>query len=723
MNNHFLKPCLLFLSAGFLCCFGIENAEAQSSSSPAASPVKTWHYPVSPKIEQVDDYHGTKVKDPYRWLEELDSSQTRAWIQAQNELTRGYLGKLPKREAIKNRLTELWNYEKISPPLHIKNSYFYLKNNGLQNQSVLYVTADLKDEGQILLDPNTMSQDGTAALQGMSVSPNGQLLAYGIARAGSDWVEWRVRNIATRQDLPDVIQWTKFIDEVAWDAQNQGFYYSRFPEPAKGQDLKDANFNNKLYYHRLGAPQTADRLIYERPDNKEWQFSPQITKDGRYLIVTINQGTDANYRIYYRDLKSTNTDLKPLIDNFDAEYTWVDNNGPVFLFKSNQAAPRGKLIEIDIRNPNIKNWNNLIPQSKELLENVSRVGDSFVAQYLKDAHSEVRIFSLKGQLQKTLTLPGIGTTQGFLGQRNNSETFYSFVSFNSPAIVYRLDLKTMQSTLFKKPTLKFNPDDFVTTQVFYTSKDGTRIPMFLSHKKGLIPSGDLPTYLYAYGGFNVTITPYFKPKELWWMESGGVVAVPNLRGGGEYGEEWHRAGTKLKKQNVFDDYIAAAEWLIAQRYTNPHKLVIAGASNGGLLVGAALTQRPDLFGAALPAVGVMDMLRFQRFTIGWAWTDDYGSSDNADEFKALYAYSPLHRLKAGVHYPATLITTADHDDRVVPGHSFKFAATMQAAQAANNPVLIRIETKAGHGAGIPTSKKIEEIADILAFTDQALAAH
>lgn len=692
---------------------------AAPKKSPPSAPGERPSYPLAHTVEQVDDYHGVQVKDPYRWLESLDSTETRKWVEAQNKLTFGFLEKLPQRERLRARLTELWNFEKYSPPEKEGDRYFYSKNDGLQNQSVLYTTRSLSSQPTVLLDPNTLAKDGTVALGGLSLSHDGKLLAYGLASAGSDWQEWRVRDVATAKDLPDVLKWIKF-SSAAWTKDNQGFYYGRFDEP-KTKELESVNYFQKLYYHRLGTPQSADSLVYERKDKKEWQFIPTVTDDGNYLIITVAKGTDDKYRILYQDLRTPGAKPVELIDNFDAEYSFIDNDGPVFFFKTDRHAPRGRVIAIDTRKPQEGDFRELIPQSQDNLVHVSVVNNLFIAAYLKDAYTKVRIYDLGGKLVKELALPGIGTAGGFGGKRTDTETFYFFTSYNTPAVVYRLDMKTFESTVFKKPELKFNPADYETKQVFYNSKDGTRVPMFVSHKKGIKLDGNNPTYLYGYGGFNISLTPSFSVGNLVFMEMGGVVAVPNLRGGGEYGEEWHRAGTKLHKQNVFDDFIAAAEWLIKSKYTQPKRLAIAGGSNGGLLVGACLTQRPDLFGAALPAVGVMDMLRFHKFTIGWEWIDDYGSSDNPEEFKALYSYSPLHHIKPGTKYPPTLVTTADHDDRVVPGHSFKFAAALQAAQSGPAPVLIRIETRAGHGAGKPTSKRIDELADILSFVTNTFA--
>jgi prolyl oligopeptidase len=679
-------------------------------------------YPKARQVDTVDEYHGVKVADPYRWLEDPDSTETRAWVEAENKVTFAFLEAIPAREHLRKRLTKLWNYEKFGVPFKESDRYFFSRNSGLQNQSVLYWNSSLEAEPKVLLDPNTLSKDGTVALAGLSPSDDGQRLAYGLAAAGSDWQEWKVRDVATGKDTDDTLRWIKF-SSASWTKDGQGFYYGRFPEPKHGEDLKGANYHQKLYYHRLGTPQAADTLVYERPDHKEWQFHGSVTDDGRYLIITVSKGTDDKYRILYQDLRAEGSKPVELIDNFEHEYTFIDNDGPVFWFKTDRDAPRARVVAIDTREPAPDRWRSLIPQAAETLTGVNVVGDHFFASYLKDAHTQVKVFDLRGKLVREVEFPGLGTAAGFGGKRKDKETFYSFNSFTTPSTVYRYDVATGKSTVFRQPSVDFDPGNYETSQVFYASKDGTKIPMFLSHKKGLQRNGQNPTFLYGYGGFNIPLTPTFSPANLAWMELGGVLAIPNLRGGGEYGEDWHQGGTKLKKQNVFDDFIGAAEWLIAHDYTTTPKLAIAGGSNGGLLVGACLTQRPDLFGAALPAVGVMDMLRFHKFTIGWAWVDDFGSADHPDQFRALHAYSPLHNIKPGTRYPATLITTADHDDRVVPAHSFKFAAALQAAQAGDAPVLIRIETKAGHGAGKPTSKLIDEAADKWAFLVKVLGVH
>lgn len=680
---------------------------------------KLLSYPPSPKSNQADNYHDTVVADPYRWLENPDSEETKAWVEAQNQVTFAYLEEIPVREKIKQRLTKLWDYEKYGIPFKEGDSYFYFKNDGLQNQSVLYVLKKLEDEPRVLLDPNKLSEDGTVALTGLSISEDGKLLAYGLSSSGSDWQEWKVRNVETSEDLQDHLKWIKF-SGASWTHDNQGFFYSRYDEPNEKTKLEDVNYYQKLYYHKLGTPQSADILIYHRPDQKEWGFSGGVTEDGKYLIISVWLGTDPKNLVFYKDLTNPDAEVVELINEFEANYSFIDNNDNFFYFRTDLNAPRGRVIAIDTKKVAPEYWQEIIPQSAETLESVGLLNNQFVADYLQDAHSQIKIFDLNGAFVREVELPGLGSAGGFDGKRDDKETFYSFTSFTTPGTIYRYNMVTGKSEVFRQPKVDFNPDDYETKQVFYQSKDGTKVPMFITHKKGIKLDGNSPTYLYAYGGFNISITPSFSVSMLVWLEMGGIYAVPNIRGGGEYGEEWHQAGMKLQKQNVFDDFIAAAEWLIANSYTKPAKLAIAGGSNGGLLVGACMTQCPDLFGAVLPAVGVMDMLRFHKFTIGWAWVSEYGSAENLEDFPALYAYSPLHNLKPGTAYPATLITTADHDDRVVPAHSFKFAAALQAFQAGDAPVLIRIETKAGHGAGKPTAKIIEEAADKWAFLVRVL---
>ena len=698
--------------------FNVRVGAQNSNKGSSANMVKTFDYPPARKADQVDDYHGVKVADPYRWLEDLDSEETRGWVEAENKLTFSFLNSIPARSNIKDRLTKLWNYEKYGIPFKEGNRYFYSRNSGLQNQSVLYTVPTIDGEPKLLLDPNKLSADGTVALSGMKVSNNGRMLAYSLSASGSDWQEWKVRNVETATDLTDDLKWVKFSD-ASWAHDDSGFYYSRYDEP-KSDSLKATNYFQKIYFHKLGTPQSDDVLIYERPDQKDWLFAAYVTEDGNYLIITVFQGTDTRNRVYYKDLRSKEAQVVKLLDEFDAAYNFIGNSGTRFWFQTDLQASRGKIIEIDVTRPARENWKVIVPESQETLQTSTLVDQKLILNYLKDAYTNVRLYDVAGKFLREVRFAGIGSAEGFSGKSTDKETFYSFTGFTTPTTIYRYDTTTGKSSIFRQPKVDFDPTDFETKQVFYTSKDGTKVPMFITHKKGLKLDGNNPTYLYGYGGFDISLTPAFSVGNLVWMEMGGVYAQPNLRGGGEYGEEWHQAGMKLKKQNVFDDFIRAAEWLIENKYTSTPKLAIGGGSNGGLLVGAAMTQRPDLFGAALPAVGVMDMLRFQKFTIGWAWVSDYGSSENAEEFKALYAYSPLHKLQPGTSYPPTMITTADHDDRVWPGHSFKFAAALQAAQAGDAPVLIRIETKAGHGAGKPTSKVIEEIADRWAFLVKTL---
>ncbi|MEI6077420.1 MAG: prolyl oligopeptidase family serine peptidase [Verrucomicrobiota bacterium] len=677
-------------------------------------------YPTTRTTHQVDVYHGVAVADPYRWLEDDNAPETKAWVEAQNRVTFDYLQKIPQRQGIRNRLEQLWNYERYSVPFKEGGRYFFTRNDGLQNQSVLYTLPTPDASPSVLLDPNQLSQNGTLALAGMTVSRDGNFLAYGISAAGSDWEEWKVRDVRTGRDTEDHLKWVKS-SGASWLKDSSGFFYSRYDEPAEATKMTAANYFQKLYFHSLGAQQSADRLVYRRDDHNDWGFGGNVTDDGHYLIISVSQGTDRKNRVFYQDLREPEAKVCELLNDFDAQYQFIDNEGPVFWFRTDLNAPRGRVIAIDVTRPARANWREIIPESGETLTGANAVNHGFICTYLKDAHSQVKLFSLSGTFEREIKLPGIGTAGGFGGKRTDQETFYAFSSYTAPGNIYRYDLTTHSNTVFRAPKVDFQPTDYETRQIFYASKDGTRVPMFITHKKGIRRDGRNPTLLYGYGGFDISITPTFSVANLVWMEMGGVYAVANLRGGGEYGEEWHQAGMKLKKQNVFDDFIAAGEWLAANGYTCPRKLAIAGASNGGLLVGACETQRPDRFGACLPGVGVMDMLRFNKFTVGWAWMSDYGSPDNAEEFRALYAYSPLHNIRAGTQFPPTLILTGDHDDRVVPAHSFKFTATLQAAQAGEAPILIRIETQAGHGAGKPTSKIIDEATDKWSFLVQALS--
>lgn len=674
-------------------------------------------YPVSKQVSQIDDYFGTPVADPYRWLEDdvRNSGEVRAWVESQNSLTFSQIKQLPYRKEIKARLTKLWDYEKFGTPFKRGQRYFYFKNNGLQNQNVLYKLQSLGDEPTALIDPNQWSADGTNALGGLEFSDDGKLLAYGVQKAGSDWRTWEVMEVESGKKLSDELNWIKF-GSVSWTKDSKGFFYSCYDEPKSGEKFQGLNLGQKVYYHRIGDPQSKDQLVHENQENPKYGFLPEVSEDGKYLVITVWQGTDDRYRVLYRSLEDPNSKLTPLIKGFENEYSFLGNNGSKFYFKSDFNAPKKCILLIDTLHPEPGHWKVVVPESDDSMESAGIVGDNFIVQYLQDAKSQVKLYDLGGNYTREVKFPGIGTASGFGGRRDQHETFYSFSSFNQPPSVYRYDLKSGKSNLIREAKVDFNPDDFVVKQVFYKSNDGTQVPMFIAHKKGLTLNGENPTLLYAYGGFNISLTPSFSISRLQWMEMGGIFAMPNLRGGGEYGKAWHKAGTKTKKQNVFDDFIAAAEYLIAKGYTSADHLGIQGGSNGGLLVGACMAQRPDLYGACLPAVGVMDMLRFHKFTAGRFWVDDYGSSEaSAEEFNALFAYSPYHNLVDGVEYPPTMVTTADTDDRVVPGHSFKFAARLQAAQAGPNPVLIRIETKAGHGAGKPTAKIIEEYADQWAF--------
>lgn len=678
-------------------------------------------YPLAHTVDQIDDYHGVKVLDPYRWLEDTNSEETKAWIEAENKVTASYLGGIEARGTIQKRLTSLWNYERFGIPSKKGTRYFYTRNSGLQNQSVLYVADSLQAEPHVLLDPNTLSKDGTVALSGTYVSEDGKHLAYGIATAGSDWVEFHVRDIATGKDLTDLVQWAKF-SGASWTKEGKGFFYSRYDAPKEGAALQQANYNQKLFYHTLGEAQSKDLLVYERPDHPDWGFYGGVSDDGHYLVITSTQGTERKNRVFYKDLSDPSAKIVGLLTDADASYGFVGNDGATFYFLTNNKAANSRVIAIDAEKPQPENWREVIKAAPETLDSVSLFGKEFITEYLKDAHSVVKIFSsVDGALLREMTLPALGTVSGFGGDQSDTETFYAFTSYTVPTTIYHYDIQSGQSTVFKKPQVAFADERYETHQEFYTSKDGTRVPMFIVSKKGLTKDGSNPTLLYGYGGFNASLTPGFSPAAAVWLEMGGVYVVANIRGGGEYGESWHEAGKKLKKQNVFDDFIAAAEYLVQEKYTSSPKLAINGGSNGGLLVGAVMEQRPDLFGAAIPEVGVMDMLRFAKFTIGWAWQSDYGSIDNPEEFKALYAYSPYHNLKQGTRYPATLVVTGDHDDRVVPAHSFKFAAALQATQVPGGPpTLIRIETKAGHGAGKPISKWIEEYADKYAFLVKSL---
>ena len=692
-----------------------------ATHSLAQDPNLTLSYPTSKVVSQVDDYHGTKVDDPFRWLEDVDAQDTKTWVSEQNRLTFDYLSNIPARERFKDRLTKFWNFERYGLPRKYGKTYFYTYNNGLQNQNVLYIADSIDAQGllqqKLLLDPNLLSQDGTVALSGYVPSDDGRYLAYGVAQSGSDWNEWRIRDVQTGKDLGDTIRWVKF-SSVAWTADHLGFFYSRYDAP-KENEFTGVNYFQKLYYHRVGTDQQSDLLVYDRPDEKEWGFGGSVSDDGKYLLVSVWRGTEKKNLVFYAPIVEgaipQKSDVVELIPAFTADWQFLGNDGKRFYFETDDGSPKHRIVAIDIDAPAKAQWKTIVPETDESIESASLLGNHLLVHYLRDATSVVQEYSTDGKPGKEIRIPDLGTVAGFEGKRTTNETFFSFTNYITPPTVLRLDLDSLESEVWKSPKLDFDPADYLTERVFYRSKDGTRIPMLLSRKKGVEKNGQLPTILYGYGGFNISITPNFSPANLAWMEQGGMYAVANLRGGGEYGRLWHESGMLENKQRVFDDFIAAAEFLISEGYTDSTKLAISGRSNGGLLVGATMTQRPDLFAVALPAVGVMDMLRFHRFTIGWAWVSEFGSSEDATQFANLMKYSPLHRLKPATRYPATLITTGDHDDRVVPGHSYKFAARLQSCQSGTRPTLIRIETSAGHGAGTPVSKLIETAADTLAF--------
>jgi prolyl oligopeptidase len=677
------------------------------------------NYPVAPKGDQVDDYHGAKIADPYRGLENADAASTQKWVEQENELTFSYLGKLPGREAIKKELTELWNYEKFDDFQKAGNHYFYSHNSGLQNQSVRYVMDALNGPARELLDPNTYRKDGTVALAGASPSRNGKLYGYAVAQAGSDWREWRVRDVETGKDESDLIQWTKG-SMISWAADDRGFYYSRFAQPPPEQLLTVAALDEKVYFHKLGDPQSADKLIYERPDHPAWSIDPLMMEGGRYLLFNIYTGVPGKNLLAYQDLRSANPRTEMLIPSAEYDYAPIAVIGSTLYLQTNDGAPRGRVIAMSLEHPERANWKEIVPERAETLDSAQIADGKLLLAYLKDAHSAARLLTLDGKTVAEIAMPGIGTAKLSDARLQDKEMFYRFEGFTVAPGIYRLDLETAKSTVIRQSKVALDLSAYQTRQIFYSSKDGARVPMFLSYKKGLKLDGQNPTLLYAYGGFDVAETPDFRPSTVEWMQMGGVYAVANIRGGSEYGEAWHQAGMRAKKQNVFDDFIAGAEWLIANKFTSTPKLAIFGGSNGGLLIGAVLNQRPDLFGAAMPAVGVMDMLRFQNFGFGTQWVGEYGSSADPEDFKVLRAYSPLHNIRKGVEYPPTLITTSDHDDRVMPGHSLKYAATLQQAQEGPAPILIRIETRAGHGAGKPTTKQIDEWADRFTFLKSAL---
>lgn len=662
--------------------------------------------------EIVDNYHGQQVSDPYRSLEDTESNSTAKWIAAQNRLTREYLDAIPQRPGLVKRLTELWNYERYGLPVRRGDAYFFTHNDGLQNQSILYTASSLDAPRKVLIDPNRLSDDGTVAMASWEPTRYGKLVAYSIADGGSDWRTWKVRNVETGEDLKDEVKWVKF-SEVSWLPDASGFFYGRYAEPLPGEELSGTNYFQKVYFHKLGDDQANDRLVFERDDEKEWGFSPTVSDDGRFLVITNWRSTEPVSQVFVKDLTKEEQPVQPLITGFDADYEFVGNEGDEMFFITDEDAPRRRLIAVNLDDASKRR--EVIATTSDVLQSASLLGDRWFTVYLKDARGLAKVHALDGSVIREIDLPGLGSVNGFGGLRDAEETFFSFTNYVTPPSIYRIDLSDDQTSLWRKPIVAIDVEKFVTEQIFYTSRDGTKVPMMITRHRDSVLDGSHRTLLYGYGGFNISLTPAYAPSIVAWLDTGGIYAVPSLRGGGEYGRDWHEAGMIEKKQNVFDDFIAAAEELIRLKYTTSDRLAVRGGSNGGLLVGAVMTQRPELFGACLPAVGVMDMLRFHKFTIGWAWVSEFGSSDDKDQFKTLRAYSPLHNIKPGTCYPATMITTADRDDRVVPGHSFKFAAALQAAQSCDRPTLIRIETRAGHGAGTPVSKSIEEYADLWSF--------
>ncbi len=754
-------------------CFAQPKSESLLLSSVSSKvivpPPQKNHYPLALRGGQVDEYHSIWVHDAYRWLEDPKASSTQTWLKEEEDFTNTYFNKLLFKRAIQEQLKQLWNYERYSTPFREGKFLFYLKNDGKQNHSVFYRTSALKrgsasgkgivlgKEDALVLDPNTFSSDGTWAVNSYEVSPDGVWLVYSVSEAGSDWLTWHIRNVMTGKELPELIRFTKGTP-IAFSREGQGFFYARYKAPRPGEELHQQNSHQSIYYHTFGQDQSQDKLIFERRDQPLWILSPSVSEDGHYLFVTIYLGTENRNLLYYKDLKTGRIDdgyLIPIVKEFEAEYTVIGNQGPQILVKTTSKADRGRIIRISLEQPQQRELPlqtelsiqgappqqaesslqkkqpqqrelpqahrvEIIPEMEDIIEEARFLDQKILVSYLHNAHNQVNIYDLQGKLIRQLKLPGIGSVYGFTGHEKDTETYYTFTNFHTPPQIYRYHLRTGKNTMIFQPQFALQPDQYTTTQVFYPSKDGTQIPMFLTHKKGLVLDGKNPVYLHGYGGFGISKTPSFDPLMLLWIHRGGVYAVPNIRGGGEYGEMWHEAGKKQKKQNVFDDFMAAADWLIDHKYTSSPKLAIQGASNGGLLTGACMTQRPKLFGAVIVKVGVLDMLRFHQFTGGHYWIPEYGTVEDPKEFAALYAYSPLHRIKEGTEYPATLIKTADHDDRVVPAHSYKFAAALQAAQAGNAPILISVEKKAGHGAGMPAEKRIQSIAEEFAFLVQEL---
>jgi prolyl oligopeptidase len=691
------------------------SGQAQApAETTAATPAltKKMNYPETKKINHQDDYHGTPVADPYRWLENDTTREVAAWVKDQNKVTFGYLDQIPYRNRIRERLTQIWNYPKYGIPFKQGAHYYFYKNDGLQNQSILYRQPGLAGAPQVFIDPNAFSADGTTSLTTVSFSKDNRYVVYGTSGGGSDWNTFQVMDTRTRQKLPDQLEWIKF-SGAAWF--KDGFFYSRYDAPKNGSKLAAKNEYHKVYYHKLGTPQASDKLIYQDATKPLRYFYAQTTDDEKFLIISVSEGATSTNALYVKDLSQDKSPFLPLASDFEAEYSVIDNIGDKLLVQTTHQAPRNQVVLIDPKKPQPANWKTIVPQSENVITAASLVDNRLIVNYMKQAASQALVFDLQGKRLHEITLPTLGTVSGFGGKKEDKEVFYAFNSFTYPSAIYKYTLADNKSELFRKTEIDVEMEGYETKQVFYPSKDGTRIPMFIVHKKGLVLDGSNPTFLYAYGGFNVSLTPSFSVSRMLWLENGGIYALANLRGGGEFGEEWHQAGMTPTKQNVFDDFIGAAEYLIGNKYTSPGKLAISGGSNGGLLVGAVANQRPELFKVALPAVGVMDMLRFHKFTIGWGWVPEYGSSDNAGQFQNLLAFSPLHNLKAGVSYPATLVTTADHDDRVVPAHSFKYIATLQEKGDGPHPYLIRVDVNAGHGAGKSTAQQIAEATDVWSF--------
>jgi prolyl oligopeptidase len=679
-------------------------------------------YPSTKMVDVVEDYHGTKIADPYRWMEDLDSKDVADWVAAQNKLTFAELNVLPMREHFKKRITELWDYPKTGIPKREGGRYFYAKNTGLQKQAPLYVRASLDAPPALVLDPNTLSPDGSLSLADWSPSPDGKWIAYGISEGGADWETLKVREVDTQKDLPDEVKWMRF-SGISWTKDSKGFFYSRYPEPPKGKVLEAALSGQAVYYHRAGTQQSEDRLIYERKDLPTWFISGTVTEDGRYLLIFMQKGSDNNNRLYYSELgdpmkPNVSGPVKPLIEDDDAEFSAFANVGPLLFLRTDREAPNRKVIAVDVRDPKPASWKTIVPEGKEAIETVALIGHRIVVQYLADVRSRLSLFGTDGMAQGDIELPGTGTVQGMGGREDTPEVFFAFSSPLFPTTVFNYDPVSKMKKAFEAPPSPVDTNQFETKLLFATSKDGTKVPFFVTARKGIALDGSYPAMLYGYGGFSISMLPVYRPDVPAWLEMSGIWVTANMRGGAEYGEAWHKAGNLERKQNVFDDFIAVAEELIRQKYTSPGKLGIMGGSNGGLLVGAVEEQRPDLFGVALPAVGVMDMLRYDKFTGGRAWATEYGTSSDPKQFDVLIKYSPLHNVKKGTCYPPTLVTTADHDDRVVPSHSFKFTAAMQAAQSCGNPILIRVETEGSHGYR-PTDKRIAEMADEWSFA----AAH